>query len=68
MFVNYRHKFVVCKARQITEAKLHCLIGLKNNLNRNCSMNMLSVLYYISYEDKLVIKHHAMMMYGGVDL
>ena len=31
-------------------------------------MNVLCILYNIGYKDKLVIKHHALMMYGGEDV
>jgi len=31
-------------------------------------MNVLYILYYISYKDKLVIKHQGMMMHGGVEI
>jgi len=30
--------------------------------------NLLCILYYISYKEKLVIKHHSMTMYGGEDI
>jgi len=31
-------------------------------------MNVFCILCYMRYKDKLGIKHHAMMMYGGADI